>query len=945
MLLGNTSSLKGFNNFAGLGQTANTDDEWYIHLTGKNLANIHTSLDDPQSFLYHLKVLHNGEHSAANVRIKVYKRVHENMKVLSEQEITVELKPGEEADIPVDYYPLIDTYDVYYTWVGIFDGGEAALAEQTFSVSYVRKTEDFNKRLGMNIHESVEFDNHTPVKLAAECGVKKLRVGIGWEDVESERGVYQYSQWHEEYIDYALSNGMEIMGLFIYYNHLYDNGETPHSDEAINAFADFCAEAVRHYKGKIKHFEVWNEYNLWGAFNNHNEPPETYAKMVIAASKAMKAVDPDVKVVACSTCGCHYEWVRRVMAAGAAPYIDILAPHPYSAIPCVAFPDEGKGNTVGMCEEFRKIAEAYGKKTPIWMTEVGWSSQQDISGLTREWQAAATSRALALTATMREDDVLFWYDFLNDGLNAYDVENNWGFIESRWSSSPYAAKEAYLAASAYNAKLAKAKFVADHKIGNNVRALEFEKSGKTTYMIWALGGDETVSLKAVNDVVTHTDLLGNEKKLKASCGGITVTATVVPQYLEGVSAEECTKSVFPAAPKIKVAAGECAQIKVCRDSAISNIRYNLALPDGWIQKDTIIGQDCCDTIPVRIPACEQEQPYRIDMKCFDNANQIADISAEIEVVPPLEITAKPKNENGVWKIETKIANNMNHSHIGGRLRITEPKNWRQANVPVRVEAKAGRSATAEFSAPEENPENVIIGFEYLLDNGKAVYSYHRLGFMGVERLDSKPIIDGNVTEEKWGKPQITLTEEDFVPYEGKPVQEGLKAELFMKWDDENLYVAARVTDKTHFQDCTAGDRWQDLWDGDGIQMVFDPIRDTRTGRECYNELCFALSSVTKEEIVWRFRTIPNRSMHRMASPERAIVRKDGVTFYEIAIPWWELLPDGEAPSVGSNYGVAFGVNDNNGNGFTGRMQYGDGICSWFDSGESTPALAHDIILL
>lgn len=944
MLLGNTVNLKGFNSFAGLGWSGDLKSEWYLKLTGEKLANIHTPSDSAEDFSYNLEVLHNGEHREVNLRYRIYKRVHENSKVLFEQDVKITLESGKAIKLPINYAPFIDSFGVYYTWVGIFGDGEAPLVEQVFSISYVRMPEEPNKRLGMNIHESQEFDNYTPLKIAAACGVKKLRVGIGWGDVEKECGVYKYPEWHEEYIDEALSNGMEIMGLFIYYNDLYDNGQTPHSDEAINAYANFCADAVRRYKGKIKHYEIWNEYNFWGAFNNSNEPPETYARMLIATSKAMKAVDPNVKVVACSTCGCHYEWVRRVMAAGAAPYIDILAPHPYSAIPCVAFPDEGKGDTVGMCEEFRKIAEAYGKEVPIWMTEVGWASQQDISGLTREWQAAATARALALTATMREDDALFWYDFLNDGLNAYDVEHNWGFVESRDASSAFAAKESYLAASAFNSKLANADFVAEHRVGSNVKVLEFEKSGKAVFMIWALGANETIALRSLGNTVTHTDLYGNERLLNSSAGSITVTASVVPQYLEGVSADECEKSVFVVS-KTNVPAGECAEIKLCRNFKASAVRYEMALPDAWSHKETVIGENGCDILKIAIPVCEDERPFEIDIKCFADTEEAASLLTEIEVVPPLVINAKPMNANGAWKLTARIENNMNQAHIGGRLRITEPKNWRQANNPLRVEVKAGQSSEIEFTAPDSSLEEVTVGFEYLLDNGKAIYSYHRLGFMGIESFESKPEINGKVTKEKWGEPLITLTEKDFVPYQGNPVQDGFKAELFMKWDTENFYVAAKVYDKTHFQDCTTGDRWQDLWDGDGIQMLFDPIRDTRTGRECYNEVCFALSSVTKEEIVWRFKTIPNRSMHRMASPKRAIVRENGVTLYEIAIPWWELLPDGDAPSAGSNYGVAFGVNDNNGNGFTGRMQYGDGICSWFDSGESTPALAHDIILL
>ena len=954
MLLGMTSNRTAFNHFVGLEREHTTEDRWQIRLNGGKLGNIHGPEDSPEAFRYFLSVCFAGEESCqVHVKCTIYKRIHEVPHTVAELEKELSLEPGTAAGFEMDYRPYIDSFAVYYTDVKVYGEEPYPVASQTFSLSYVRLPKEQDMRFGADIHMGAQLRNRDMLKLAAQCGLKFLRADVTWTDIEKTPGVHEFPQWYDDYVDAALECNIEPMLLFAYCNGLHDGGFTPHTEEGIQAYADFCAACVKHFKGRVKYYEVWNEYNFFGPFNNGGEPPETYARMVIAAVRAMKAVDSDIKIVACSTCGGHFEWLKRVIDGGALPYIDILSPHPYSAIPSAAFADDGKGQMLAVSNEFRRLSIEAGDEKPVWMTEVGWSCQRDVSGLTREQQAAAAVRAFVLTTTMKPNDKIFWYDFVNDDLNQYDRENNWGFVEARNASVNYAAKEAYLAVSTLNDKLANAAFLQEYALGSHTRAFLLEKAGKKVLVFWSLAEEETITLCTDGGRTVLTDLSGNETQMTALNGKVTVSSTVYPQYLEGVTVKEEKAVLRLASDGVECVPGEYAQIELIR--SIEGGEYQLLLPPDW-EATIQYSDDGRDRICLSVPATADKQPYRVDLSYKTGDGVAAAFSVVVTVVPKLSLTVKPfMGENG-WQLLADVKNASKREHIKGRLRITEPAEWRLADKnAVHVDRRsssaivhvhAGTTEKVLFEAPETlDDRSYVISMELLLDNGEVNHSYHRINFLGVPRRKEKPVIDGRVTEEKWGRPLIVLTEKDFVPFEGHTVQSGLKAELFLNWDDENLYIAAKVFDKVHFQDCTTGDRWQDLWDGDGIQMLFDPIRETRTSRECYNELCFARTSTTGEELVWRFRTIFNRGVHRMQTPKRAIRRDGEVTLYEIAMPWQEILPDGMKPEAGKDYGIAFGVNDNNGEGFTGRMLYYGGIGAWFDNEGYDPALAGDMVLL
>ncbi|MGN0492732.1 MAG: sugar-binding protein, partial [Acutalibacteraceae bacterium] len=757
----------------------------------------------------------------------------------------------------------------------------------------------------------------------------------------------------EEIVNSAIENNVEVLPILDYWNPFHDDGLTPHTDEGIAAYARFCGAVAAHFKGRLKYYEIWNEYNINFA-NNGFEPPETYAKMLMAAHAAIKAADPDAFIVGCCTCGLHMEWIRRVLVASGPQYMDAMSIHAY----CMpAMPDDDLGHVNKNMNKARELTKQFGDEKPIWMTEIGWATNRADGGVTREMQAAAFARMFALKLKENNADKILWYDLLNDSHDIYEREHEFGVLESLYCNTVFGAKEAYLAISAVNSLLNGAEFISEKRTGAYTRILELNNNGNLIKMFWSLDRSEPLTF-AAEGTVTLIDMYGNEQNLQAVNGRVTVASSVCPQYIIGVGdAVEDAALLTMKSYDVDCVAGESVCLRVCRNAAIEkcNVSYRYSLPAGFKAEE----KD--GDIWLTVPLGANEREYAAEITCETDGAAGAVLPLTIKVQPPFRLVTKPALVDGVWKLAAEVTNYSNRRRLSGRLCLNEPEQWRvQSKMPdynekiivIRLSEDALfdvaplETQTMLFRTPDGVDNTVqTVGMVMYVDNGPAIYSYHRVSFFGIHKTDRPIVIDGNLTEEKWGAPQITLDEKDFLAIRGHSMQEGFSAKVFLRWDDDNFYIAARVFDKCHHQDCTCGDLYQDLWDGDGLQFVFDPTRETRTHRLGYNEFCMALTHNTHQTFVWRYRSIVNRTMQLLKTVQCKIVRDGDFTIYEAAFPWKELLPYGVKASEGADFGFALGINDNNGEGVQGRLDFNKGLGFWFDQEAYNPSLCGDLVLL
>jgi len=209
-----------------------------------------------------------------------------------------------------------------------------------------------------------------------------------WRVVEPEKGRFV---WRDAEINDLGSRGFTILANL---GHPPRWAGRPHPAEQdqgdwtsapprdITEWEDYVYKTVEHFRGRIRHWEVWNE-PCWQTF--FSGTPEEYAKLLEAAYRAIKRVDPQAVVIGGCFASHAPEWTKRVLAQGSLDFMDALSYHVYWS-PAVAEPP-APGEPILLEREVRDFVElmrAQGKPRPIWMTEGGIRCPPFASWLPRE---------------------------------------------------------------------------------------------------------------------------------------------------------------------------------------------------------------------------------------------------------------------------------------------------------------------------------------------------------------------------------------------------------------------------------------------------------------------------------------------------------------------------------------------------------------------------------
>lgn len=165
--------------------------------------------------------------------------------------------------------------------------------------------------LGMEKLDRDAFDPNKVYDKVAALGVKWIRLQSGWQKTEQQKGVYDFS-WLDDQVDNLLKRGLKPWLCLCYGNKLYDDlarqylgavGCAPiRSEEAYNAWLEYCKQTVLHFMGRIKYYEIWNEpEGEWGW--KHGVNHQEYAEFAIRTGRVVKENDPKAKVIT----GSHYD--------------------------------------------------------------------------------------------------------------------------------------------------------------------------------------------------------------------------------------------------------------------------------------------------------------------------------------------------------------------------------------------------------------------------------------------------------------------------------------------------------------------------------------------------------------------------------------------------------------------------------------------------------------
>ena len=139
---------------------------------------------------------------------------------------------------------------------------------------------------------------------------------------------------------------------------------------------NYVTSQVTLYKGRIRHWEVWNEPPNFTV----DKSPASYATLVASAYDAAKAVDPTVQIGLAAKSN-HVNWLAESIAAGARDKFDFVTLHPYEVASML--PLGWEGQFMGIVPGVRKMLQATNPAksgVPVWFTEVGIPASSPASG-------------------------------------------------------------------------------------------------------------------------------------------------------------------------------------------------------------------------------------------------------------------------------------------------------------------------------------------------------------------------------------------------------------------------------------------------------------------------------------------------------------------------------------------------------------------------------------
>ncbi len=680
-----------------------------------------------------------------------------------------------------------------------------------------------NERVMMQGHTFLrETDRHAKtVDALQEAGVGFFRDELYWSIVEQEKGVYKIPDSWNENLNILVDAGIKPLLILNYSNKLHDKEMGPHTEEGRKAFAAYCEFMARETRGRIAHFEIWNEPNHAG-FWPPEPSPEDYAKLVKVAVPAIKRGNPDAYIMGMATSGVDKEFIEAAMKAGALEGLDAISIHPY----CHPQSPEA-ANIFGRMEEIHELSGEYGeKKLPIWVTEFGYPTH-DIGGITQDQQANFLVRAYIQAQCTDWLDVFGWYWFGPDGPDRLYNEDNFGLVNQDWSRKPsFAATRTMAAMTSGSSKGRMA-------IDNELHLCLFQNEGYMTLAAWTTEGVRHTTIKTDSPIgVTNRD--GNFYwELSPVDEKVTLDISEEPLYIRS------TTGIFPEfddsdthflvdSIEVTTEAETDIQFELASDN------FDTAESNSATMLLSKRDDDRMLSVKAGLNAPLGTQSLFVPVVENGSNKTVGLMQVRVNNIEPYDIEFTPMlpepGENRFVKVTA-----TNHSNAPIKLSVSASSDVDIVNPFIdfgEIAAKTTSEQTIEISSSSKTDQVVWLDVTSRLGSGRVDQSREHVAFATSPKRTKEIVIDGKLGD--WPKVNpIRLNDKSHIagqqyPWDGP---EDSSAAVYTCWDDEYFYIAGEVTDDI-FSAQVSG---HEVYKNDGFEVYFDTDYEGDRDHLAYSE--------------------------------------------------------------------------------------------------------------
>lgn len=276
--------------------------------------------------------------------------------------------------------------------------------------------------LGTNValeQYTTDADLDRALAAAKAAGLTILRQQFPWREIEPTPGNYDWTKW-DRLVQHAAAANIQIVAVLdtapSWAQRDYERDVPTAPPANFDDFARFAAVFAKRYADSINYYQIWDEPNVHPNWGKRNADPVEYAQLLIPTAQAIRANDPDAKILLAGlamnleTQRPHPDYseilfLRGLYQIGAQKYFDIVSAKPYGMW---TGPEDRRvssdvlnfSRVILLRDEMKNYGD--GRK-PIWAVEDGWNAlPAGWQGAPSPWgsdtepvQADRLSRALA----------------------------------------------------------------------------------------------------------------------------------------------------------------------------------------------------------------------------------------------------------------------------------------------------------------------------------------------------------------------------------------------------------------------------------------------------------------------------------------------------------------------------------------------------------------------
>ncbi len=280
-------------------------------------------------------------------------------------------------------------------WAGtvVQPGGERKL-----KTKHSREIKSSPISIGFETLDRKMFDPERTWEWMGKSGVKWARCQTGWARTETRPGVYDFA-WLDRVVDQLLAEGVQPWFNVGYGNRLY-TPDAPHetavgwaplnSPQALEAWKKYIDKLAVHFKGRVRHFEIWNEPNIPAYWQPTKPSGKEYARLAEITGGIFRKRISDAVIIggAYAGFGSIMPYAEECMEAGLGKVADRISFHPYQPSP--------ETNYELAYRAFDSMLRSYNPRLRTWQGENGAPSDAKtfgaLSGL--PWNEASQAKWL-----------------------------------------------------------------------------------------------------------------------------------------------------------------------------------------------------------------------------------------------------------------------------------------------------------------------------------------------------------------------------------------------------------------------------------------------------------------------------------------------------------------------------------------------------------------------